>query len=276
LQPIPDNSNPNQVKLGNPNLVPTFSNNFNVSFNSYKPVSGKYMWMSLNFSAVDNAFANSVTYDSLGRTVSQTLNVYGNYNGGGYIGAGLPIFSKVLTISPSISSNYYKYSSYINLQKNVTTTLNNNFELKLDVDIDTLAFSVGFTYDYNDPSSSLSNASNKPYSTQSFDASFRLKLPFKLLFETDAKYVINSQRTEGYNLNYIVWNATISKLFLKNENLILSINGNDILNQNISNTRTIQDNVITDDKTNIISRYFLLKLTYKFNSTKTKDNDDYF
>ena len=28
LQPIPDNSNPNQVKLGNPNLVPTFSNNF--------------------------------------------------------------------------------------------------------------------------------------------------------------------------------------------------------------------------------------------------------
>lgn len=276
LQPIPDNSNPNQVKLGNPNLVPTFSNNFNVSFNSYKPVSGKYMWMNLNFSAVDNAFANSVTYDNLGRTVSQTLNVYGNYNGGGYIGAGLPIFSKVLTISPSISSNYYKYSSYINLQKNVTTTLNNNFELKLDVDIDTLAFSVGFSYDYNDPSSSLSNASNKPYSTQSFDASFRLKFPFKLLFETDAKYVINSQRTEGYNLNYIVWNATISKLFLKNENLILSINGNDILNQNISNERTIQDNVITDDKTNIISRYFLLKLTYKFNSTKTKDNEDYF
>lgn len=276
LQPIPDNSNPNQVKLGNPNLVPTFSNNFNVSFNSYKPVSGKYMWMSLNFSAVDNAFANSVSYDSLGRTHTQTINVNGNYNGGGYIGAGLPLYSKVLTISPSISSNYYKYSSYINLQKNVTTTLNNNFELKLDVDIDTLAFSVGYSYDYNDPSSSLSTASNKPYSTQSFDASFRLKLPFKTIVETDAKYVINSQRTVGYNLNYVVWNASISKLFMKNENLILSITGNDILNQNISNKRTIEDNVITDDKTNIISRYFLLKLTYKFNSTKTKDNEDYF
>ena len=154
--------------------------------------------------------------------------------------------------------------------------MNNNFELKLDVDIDTLAFSIGYSYDYTNPSSSLSSVSNKPYSAQSFDASFRLKLPFKIIVETDAKYVINSQRTVGYNLNYVVWNASISKLFMKNENLILSITGNDILNQNISNTRTIEDNVITDDKTNIISRYFLLKLTYKFNSTKTKDNEDYF
>ena len=46
------------------------------------------MWMSLNFSAVDNAFANSVSYDSLGRTHTQTINVNGNYNAGGNIHAG--------------------------------------------------------------------------------------------------------------------------------------------------------------------------------------------
>lgn len=276
LQPIPDNSNPNQVKLGNPNLVPTFSHNFNASFNLYKPVSGKYFWMNANFSTVDNAFANSISYDSLGRTISQTVNVYGNYNGNAYIGAGIPMFSRIMNIAPSVNFNYNSYSGFINSQKNITKTLNTNLGLDFEVDLDTLAFSIGYKYDYNAPSSTLSNKSNKPYSEQSVDIGLRLKLPFKILLETEAEYIINSQRAEGYNLNFIVWNAEISKSFLKNENLILTVSGNDILNQNISNTRTIQDNVITDDKTSIISRYFLLKLTYKFNSTKTKDNEDDF
>lgn len=276
LQPIPDNSNPNQIILGNSSLLPTFSNNLSVSFNSYKPISGKYVWMSANYSTTNNAFANSITYDSLGRTISQTLNVDGNYNVGGYLGGGIPMFSRVLSFSPHANCNYNSYSGFINQQKNITKTLNVNCGLNLEVNIDTLSFTLGYNYDYNDPSSSLSISSNKPYSQQQFDASFMLKLPFKFLLETDAKYTINSQRAEGYNLNYIVWNATISKIFLKNENIILSLTGNDILNQNISNTRTVQDNVITDNKTNVISRYFLLKLTFKFNSTKTKDNDDYF
>ncbi len=274
LQPIPDNSNPNQIVLGNPNLIPTFSNNFSSSINSYKPISGKYVWMSLNYSNVNNDFANSVTYDSLGRSVTQTLNVNGNYNANGYIGGGIPFFSKQLTLQPNLNFYYNNYSSYINLQKNITKTFNYSAGLSMDIDIDTLAFSFGYNYDYNAPSSSLSIASNKPYYDQTFNATFRLKLPLKILIETDAKYTMSSRRAEGYNLNYLVWNASISKSFLKNENLILMLMGNDILNQNISNVRSIQDNVITDNKTNIISRYFLLKLTYKFNSTKTKDNED--
>jgi hypothetical protein len=274
LQPIPDNSNPNQVKLGNPNLLPTFSNNFNVNFNTYKPVSGKYMWAGGNASVVNNAFANSIIYDSLGRTISQAVNVNGNSNASGYAGFSLPFFSKMLQVDMNANCNYNNYTSFINAQKNINKNLNTNAEIGITIQLDTIDFHVGYSYDYNVPSSSLNNSSNKPYSTQTFDASMSVKLPFKFLIESDAKYYINSNRAPGYNINYFLWNATISKLFLKNENLILAISGNDILNQNISTTRTIQDNVITDNKTNIISRYFLLKLTYKFNSTHTKDNED--
>ncbi|MGZ4059176.1 MAG: outer membrane beta-barrel protein, partial [Bacteroidia bacterium] len=274
LQPIPDNSNPNQVKIGNPNLVPTFTNNFNASFNSYKPVSGKYIWMNANFIKTDNAFANSIAYDSLGRTITKTENVNGNYSANAYIGGGLPFFSRVVNIQPNANFSYNSYASFINLQKNITKTLNVNGGLGIDINLDTISFNVSYNYDYNLPSSTLNNAANKPYSTQTFDASVSLKLPFKFLVETDAKYNITSNRAPGYNLNYFLWNASISKLFLKNENFILTISGNDILNQNISTSRVVQDNVITDNKTNIISRYFLLKLTYKFNSTKTKDSDE--
>ena len=276
LQPVPDNSNPNQIKLGNPNLVPTFVNKFDISYNVYKPISGKYLWMSGNFQNTDNAFANSIAFDSLGRTVSQTLNVNGNYNARAGINGGLPFFSKKLQVSPNVGCSYNSNSNFINLQKNITSTLSANAGLAFEVNLDTLSFELAYTIDYSDPSSTLSTASNKPYYSQNFNATFRFRLPFKIFLETDAAYVINSQRAEGYNLNYVVWNASINKFFLKNENLILTVSGNDILNQNVMNNRTVQDNVIIDDRTSIISRYFLLKLTYKFNSTKTKETDDYF
>lgn len=276
LQPIPDNSNPNQVRLGNPDLRPTYSHNFNMSFNSYKPISGKYIWCNGSFTITDDAFANYTTYDSIGRTVSKTVNTDGNYNGNVYIGGGLPFFSKALQLNPNLSGNYNSYTSYINTQKNTTETINTNLGLSVDVELDTLEFSFGYSYNYNIPHSTLSNATNKPYSDQQFTADLAFRLPFKILLETDAEYNITSQRAPGYNINYVLWNASLSKSFLKNENFILTISGNDILNQNISNKRTVQDNVITDAKTNIISRYFLLKLTYKFNSTKTKDSDDDF
>lgn len=173
-----------------------------------------------------------------------------------------------------MNGSYNKYSSFINKQQNITTTSNVNAGLGIAVNLDTLTFNISYNYGYNSPSSTISTAGNKPYSDQQYQASLLLKLPFKFSIETDASYNINSNRTNGYNINYFLWNAAVNKSFFKNENLILTLSGNDILNQNINTSRNIQDNVITDNKTNIISRYFLLKLTYKFNSTKTKDDEN--
>ncbi len=95
------------------------------------------------------------------------------------------------------------------------------------------------------------------------------------MLESNADYTINTQRSKGYNINYLVWNANLSKTFLKKENFILGVYAYDILNQNISVDRDISSNVITDIKTNIITRYFLLKATFKFNSNKAKEENDF-
>ena len=58
--------------------------------------------------------------------------------------------------------------------------------------------------------------------------------------------------------------------------LFFPLEGNDVLNQNIIAQRLIQNNMIIDNKTTIISRYFLLRLTYKFNNNKTKAQDESF
>ena len=146
--------------------------------------------------------------------------------------------------------------------------------MDVNLQFDTLEFRIGYIFDFNSPTSTLNEANNKPYTAQKFNASLRLKLPLKFIFETDVVYTINSQRAQGYNINYFLWNASLKKTFFKKENFIISIDATDILNQNINTARSIQDNVIRDNKTNIISRYILLKAIFKFNSNKTKDDEE--
>jgi hypothetical protein len=274
LQPIQDNTNPNQVKRGNPNLLPTFKQNFEAYYNAYKPISGKYIWTSASYSTTNNAFSNAIIYDSIGRAITTPVNVNGNNDGYINFGGGFPFFSKMLEIDPNVNYNYNSYTSFINGKKNTTTISNVGSKLAVSVNIDTLEFRISYGFDYNSPSSTLNAANNKPYTSQNFGASLNLKLPLKFNLETNAEYVINSKRAQGYNINYFLWNASIKKTFLKSENLIISIDATDILNQNISTSRTVQDNMITDNKTNIISRYILLKAIFKFNSNKTKGEED--
>lgn len=274
LQPIQDNTNPNKIKKGNPNLLPTFKQSFEMYYNTYKAISGKYLWTNVAYSTTNNAFSNSIAYDSIGRTITTPVNVNGNYDGNISLGGNFPVFSRLLEFD--LNQNYYytSYSGFINNQKNSTTTSSTNSNLNVVLKLDTLEFSIGYNFNYNSPSSTINAANNKPYTSQKINASLNLKLPLKFNLETNAEYIINSQRAQGYNINYFLWNASLKKTFLKNENLIVSLDATDILNQNINTSRTIQDNVITDNKTNIISRYILLKAVYKFNSNKTKEEDD--
>lgn len=275
LQPVSDNTNPNQIKIGNDQLKPTFNHNFSLFYNVYRPLSGRGVWLNSNFNTTDRAFSNAISYDNQGRTLTKTVNVNGNYNG--YIGLyiGLPFFNKILTVEPNFNVNISKNTNYINDKKNVTKNTGLNSYTNVILDFDTLSFRVNYNYTYTMPSSSLNSASSKPYSYQEITGTLFFKLPFKFTVETSGQYIINSKRANGYNINYVLWNASINKTFLKNENLVLSLIGNDLLNQNISTSRDIQDNVITDTKTTIISRYFLVQLIFKFNNNKTKENDDF-
>ena len=272
---MPDNTNPNLILLGNPDLKQSYTNHFEFNFNTYRPLTGRYMWVGINYDLINNAFSNSTSYDSIGRALSRTVNVNGNYTANGYMGAGVPLFSKKLKIGPQFNTFASRNVNFINGEKNINLQRGVGAGAEFNIDLDTLMLTVAANFNYNSSTSSLNPNSTKPYSSQQYTANLFLKLPYKFTLETDAAYNINSQRTQGYNINYVLWNASLNKAFLKNENLVVSFICNDILNQNISTNRTIQDNVITDTKVTIISRYFLLKVLFKFNSTKTKDNDDF-
>jgi len=273
LQPVVDNSNPNRTQAGNPDLQPNYVHNLNGNFNTWQALSGRYIWSGFNASITNNAFANSTEYDDFGRTVSKTVNVDGNLFSNVYFGAGIPFLSRKLEIEPNANASYNRYSNFISGAKNITQNTALSGGLDFSVKLDSLEITIGNTYSYTNPVSSLSSVSNKPYSSQryEFDLEWQLKRHFTI--KIDANYSINSQRADGFNKNIFIVNAELSKAFFKTENLIITLSGNDLLNQNLNLSRQVNGNIVTDNYTSIISRYFLLKLTYKFNNNKTKEDE---
>jgi hypothetical protein len=273
LQPIPDNSNPNRIQEGNPDLKPNYVHSLVANFNSWQALSGRYIWSGMNATLTNNDFANQTTYDPFGRTVSKTVNVDGNFNTSFWIGGGIPLFNRKIEVSPKANGSYFRYQNYINNELNVTqnTSISSGVELKLN--IDSLEISIENDFTYTNPISSLSSVSNLPYTSQNYNLRLDYQLPMHFKIKLNGDYTINSRRAQGFNRNIFVLNAEVSKAFFPTENLILALNANDIFNQNINVQRQVNGNIITDNFTRIISRYFLLKLTYKFNNNKTKEDD---
>ncbi|NBX80729.1 MAG: TonB-dependent receptor [Flavobacteriales bacterium] len=273
LQPVPDNSNPNRIREGNPDLKPNYVHSLRANFNTWQALSGRYLWSGLDAALTNNDFATQTTYDPFGRTVSKTVNVNGNFSSSLWIGGGIPVLNRKIEISPKFFANYNRYQNYINGQLNVTqnTSVNGGVELKFI--LDSLEISIENDFNYTNPVSSLSSVSNQPYTSQNYNLRLDYQLPWHFKLKINADYTINSRRAVGFNRNIFVLNAEVSKAFFPTENLILSINANDIFNQNLNLQRQVNGNIITDNYTRIISRYFLLKLTFKFNNNKTKEDD---
>jgi hypothetical protein len=273
LQPVQDNSNPNRIKVGNPDLKPNYVHNLRINFNSWQAMTGKYIWSGANATLTNNAFANSTDFDSIGRQTSKTENVDGNLFANIFAGVGFPILNRKIEFSPNVNASYTKYSNFINSQQNITKNTALSGGLSIEFQLDSLEIEISQSYSYNNPVSSLSASSNLPYSAQNYAIDFKWTLPAHVIIEFDAEYSINSQRANGYNKNLFILNAEIKKEFGARQNTILSLQANDLLNQNLTVQRQLNGNIITDNFTKIISRYFLMKLTYKFNNNKTKEDD---
>jgi hypothetical protein len=79
--------------------------------------------------------------------------------------------------------------------------------------------------------------------------------------------MINARRADGFNVNVPLWNATLSKQFLKYNRAQLGIRVNDILNKNTGITRTSNNNFIEDRQVVLLQRYFLIHFTYSLSKS---------
>jgi len=92
---------------------------------------------------------------------------------------------------------------------------------------------------------------------------------YKDLF-TNINYSQNlySGLSQGFNQQYNIVNAFLGNKFLKNKSLEVTLGVADLFNQNKTITRTVSDTYLEDSRTNALTRYYLLVVTYNLRKFK--------
>jgi hypothetical protein len=270
LQPVRDNSNPNSIFVGNENLRPNYAINNSLNFNTYRPLSGAYFYGGIYSEYGFNQFISTLDYDSIGRII----NSYTNGNTLNYLGAyasgGIPLIKHVLSLNPSVQYNYGNRYNYVNAQRNALNThgLDASLELALYADVVEFSFGVGFEHRQN--INSISPNLNLKNTTYGLESELRVYLPWNMEIGSDFEYRNYNNLSDEFNINTFILNADIEQNLGKNKNWSIAFQAFDILNQNTKIMRGAFANRVTDNRKLVISRYFMLSLTYKFNSTYKK------
>ena len=266
LQDVADVTNPIQVKTGNPSLKQEFISNFNINYSTFNIMSFRFFTTNLSLSTTGNKIVNSI--DSLNRavTISRPVNLDGAYNLSASGSFGFPIKKlKGSNVNLTTVVNYNHDISMIYKEKNLTNRLllTQTFGFNYNKKQFDMGVTGGLTY--NNARYSLQENLNTDYFTQTYTTDFSYTFKKDIIASTEFDLLINSGRSDGFNQNIPMWNASLSKQFLKNKAGELKLTVYDILNQNKSITRSIGENYFEDNRTNLIRRYFLISFIYNLN-----------
>ncbi len=273
LQPIPDISNPINIKLGNPNLRQEFTHRINANYTGMNPFRNKsFFWFS-SYSFTNNKIVNYDVIDSFGRKLTTPVNVDGVYNLNNDISIGWPLRFIKATLNFNTGLGYSKSIQFINTIRNniynatisPSLEISKSFKNKFD-----LTLNGGVTY--NKAKYSLESSLNNNYLTQDYGIDAGWQLPKNFYLSTDFTYTISSKRSEGFNAKVPLWNASFSKLFLKYNRGELKISVHDLLNENEAIVRTTNSNYIEDQSNRVLKRFYLLSFTYSLNKMSANAN----
>ena len=268
LQPVPDNSNSLNIRIGNPNLKQEYVHNIQANLSLVSPYKNKNLFFLFNMQATQNKIVNSDSIDQFRVKTTRPVNVNGVYNLNSSISYSMPV--KFLKASLELRSqvNYFKGKQFINRTQNNISAWFFGPELVLDMTPNAkLTISLGTAFNYNNTKYSLQAALNTNYFQQEYNASVDWELPKRFFFSTDFTYTINSQRAAGFNTKVPLWNSSISKQLLKYNRGEIKLSAIDLLNRNIGIYRNSNQNYIEDSKVKTLRQFFLLSFTYSLSKT---------
>ena len=266
IQPIIDNIDPLNITIGNPNLKQEFTHNISFNFSDYKVLKSKNLYISSNFSTTQNAITNSTILDtSTGKITSQAINVDGNYNFNMWANYGFELFPS-FNLNFQFNPNINRFINVVNGQRNENNSESYNFQISSSYWGDKLVnywFGIGPTYNIN--KSSINPFVNKFWSINgNYDFEFKFK-KIKMYINVDGEVNVY-QRTSVFanQQNVFRINSSIRKSLDKAENWQVQLRVHDILNQNQSINRNINNGMISENTQQAIQRYAMLSLTYNF------------
>jgi hypothetical protein len=273
LLDITDDSNPLNITKGNPGLKPSFSHNINFNYHSFKMEHQRGIFAWGGVSMTQNSIANRTSYDATtGVSTTRPENINGNWDGrfGGGFNTSLDK-NNYFTFDNFTSLNYNHRVSYLDpkqytQEKSKTNTFGISEDISFGFRKDWFEISLNGDVNYNTSRNSVLTTGNLNTWDFSYGADMNLNFNNGISFSTDISE--NSRRgyaSSSMNTNELIWNAQVSKSFLKGNALTVSLQWNDILQKRSNISRAIDSYRSSDSRYNAIYSYGMVHVIYKLN-----------
>lgn len=274
LLPIVDNSNPQNIRIGNPGLKPAFTHNMSLFYNTYNAEKQRGIMTHANFSATQNSISNSRVYNSeTGGWTTTPKNINGNWNAFGMFGFNTALKNKKYTINSFTNANYQNNVAYLTAgknadavgQKNTTTNLTLGERVNAAYRNDWFEFGLNGSVSYSIEKDKLTSDNNQEPYTFSYGANTTVNMPWSMGLATN----IANQSRRGYtdssmNRNELIWNAQLSQTFLKGAATV-SFEMYDILKQQSNISRSLTASGRSVYEYNGVNSYCMLHFIYRLN-----------
>ena len=269
LSPVANVSDQLNVRIGNPDLKPIYTNNLFLRFHNFISEKQQSFVAMLNASYMINDIISRTNLDaSSGKRTTTYENVNGNYSLTGRFMFNTPVINKKITISSMSMATFANNKGFINADENTKKewSLSEHFDINYRSDL--FDFGVNGRISYRGLTNSLKGQSSQETFDYRVGATTTIYLPYNFRIESDVNYATNSGYSAGFEQKEIVWNAAASYSFLKGNAATLRFKIYDILQERSNIVRTTSATEISDTFYNTIPSYFMCHFIYKFSVFK--------
>ena len=262
LNPIVDNSNPQSIYIGNPDLVPEYRHALRMNYYNYDQFTFRSIFAFINATYTKNSITNQ-TIRGIGTQTRTPVNVDYSFNLNGTLSFSTPIRPLGIKVDLRKRLGYTTGPIFLNdieahrnnYNGNIRATIENRKKEIID-------WRVGGSYGYNVNNFGDDSRNNQSFSNQNLFADFTYNIKNSMSIQTGISVDFFSEEQFGESQTVPLWSASISKYILKDQRGELKLSVFDILNQNLGIERTNTLNYVENREIQTLSQYFMLSFTY--------------
>jgi hypothetical protein len=268
LSSVRDESNPLNITYGNPDLNPSFRNNFRAQFQKSNQDRTTTITSAANFSFTTNAIVSYSLVDSVGKRESTYRTINGNKSGDIRFMINKSLFNRKFSVNSTSNIGYSESNGFINSDLNTTGDLSLGETLGTSYRSDLFDFSLRGNVRYSKTDKSLAGQISSEVFNYGVNANTTIYLPWNLGVNSDLNYSTNSGYSDGFKQNEWLWNASIQKQVFKDKGGTIKFSMYDILHQRSNISRTSGAQSLRYTASNTVGSYFIFSFTYRFRNFK--------
>jgi hypothetical protein len=287
LQEVLDNSNPLQLSTGNSSLKQYTDHRLIFRYGRTQTSKSRVLFAMGNMQYSDNYIGRETfiaARDTLlpgnifvprGGQLTRPVNLDGYWRASTFLTYSFPLQAIKSQVNANLSLGYTRTPGLLNDQLNIANTGTAGVDLVLSSNInENVDFTLSSQTQANTVLNGLNVDLNNEYLSQTSSARVNLMFGPGIVVRSQLSHQLYQGLSESFNQSYWLWNGGVAKKLFKNRRGELELSVFDLLRQNTSVSRSVNDIYIQDLETTVLQRYVMLTFTYQLRQFETPDRPD--